>query len=202
VSRLERFTYFERVVHWTLGLSFLYLLMTGLAFSHPRLFWITVLSGGGQTARFLHPWIGMLFSVSLGSMFFIWAKDMRLESNDREWLMAVRAYATRQKDGVPPAGKYNAGQKLFFWLQSLLGVLFVATGLLLWFPESFGSELLNTMRLLHFAAALAGGLLLILHVYLGTVAYPGTARGMIDGKVTTAWARLHHPRWSGERVER
>ena len=47
----------------------------------------------------------------------------------------------------------------------------------------------------------SGGLLLILHVYLGTVAYPGTARGMIDGKVTTAWARLHHPRWSGERVE-
>ena len=72
----------------------------------------------------------------------------------------------------------------------------------LWFPESFGAGLVNTMRLLHYAAALAGGLLLILHVYLGTVAYPGTARGMIDGKVTTAWARLHHPRWSGERVER
>ena len=86
-------------------------------------------------------------------------------------------------------------------MQSLLGVVFVATGLLLWFPESFGPGLLNTMRLLHYAAALSGGLLLILHVYLGTVAYPGTARGMIDGKVTTAWARLHHPRWSGERVE-
>jgi cytochrome b subunit of formate dehydrogenase len=53
------------------------------------------------------------------------------------------------------------------------------------------------MRLLHYAAALAGGLLLIVHVYLGTVAYPGTARGMIEGTVTTAWARLHHSRWSG-----
>ena len=105
MSRIERFTYFERVVHWALGLSFVYLLFTGLAFSHPRLFWITVLSGGGQTARFLHPWIGVLFSVSLGSMFFIWAKDMRLEGDDRAWMKAIRAYATRQKDGVPPAGK-------------------------------------------------------------------------------------------------
>jgi cytochrome b subunit of formate dehydrogenase len=42
---------------------------------------------------------------------------------------------------------------------------------------------------------MGGGLLLIVHVYLGTVAYPGTARGMIDGKVTRRWAALHHPRW-------
>ena len=125
MSRIERFTYFERVVHWTLGLSFVYLLLTGLAFSHPRLFWITVLSGGGQTARFLHPWIGVLFSMSLGIMFFIWAKDMRLEGNDRAWLKAIRAYATRQKDGVPPAGKYNAGQKLFFSATEAGDTLFI-----------------------------------------------------------------------------
>jgi formate dehydrogenase subunit gamma len=112
-------------------------------------------------------------------------------------LAAIKHYAAHEHDKVPPAGKYNAGQKLFFWVQSLLGIVFVATGLLLWFPESFGAGLLNTMRLLHYAAALAGGLLLIVHVYLGTVAYPGTARGMIEGTVTTAWARLHHSRWSG-----
>ena len=53
-----------------------------------------------------------------------------------------------------------------------------------------------TARLLHYVAALVGGgLLLVLHVYLGTVAYPGTARGMIDGRVTRRWAQLHHPRW-------
>ena len=206
MSRLERFTYFERVVHWTLGLSFLYLLMTGLAFSHPRLFWITVLSGGGQTARFLHPWIGMLFSVSLGSMFFIWAKDMRLESNDREWLMAVRAYATRQKDGVPPAGKYNAGQKLFFWAMTVLGVVHLASGIPLWMPAGvlgigpFYGGTVNTMRLLHYATTVGGGGLLIVHVYLGTLAYPGTLGAMLHGRVSRGWARLHHPRWEKEQA--
>ena len=199
---LLRFTFLHRVVHWVVGMTFVVLLLTGLAFSYPSLFWLTTLLGGGPAARVLHPQIGAVFGVGLLVMFVLWVRDMFLDAPDRQWLGAIKHYAAHEHDKVPPAGKYNAGQKLFFWLQSLLGVLFVATGLLLWFPESFGSELLNAMRLLHFAAALAGGLLLILHVYLGTVAYPGTARGMIDGKVTTAWARLHHPRWSGERVER
>ena len=114
---------------------------------------------------------------------------------------AVKHYAMHERDKVPPAGKYNAGQKLFFWFQSLLGVLFVVTGLLLWFPEYFGAGLLNTSRLVHYVSTLGGGLLLIVHVYLGTVAYPGTARGMIDGKVTSTWARHHHPRWSDDRVD-
>ena len=78
MSRIERFAYRERVIHWVLGLSFVFLLLTGLAFSHPRLFWITTLVGGGQTARWLHPWIGLLFSASVVAMLFLWAKDMGL----------------------------------------------------------------------------------------------------------------------------
>ena len=70
------------------------------------------------------------------------------------------------------------------------------------FPELFTAQVLNAMRLLHYLATLGGGLFLIVHVYLGTVAYPGTARGMIDGKVTPEWARLHHTRWTGERAQR
>ncbi len=58
-GELQRFTYLERLVHWAVGLSFVFLLLTGLAFSHPRLFWLTTLVGGGPTARILHPWIGM-----------------------------------------------------------------------------------------------------------------------------------------------
>ena len=199
---LLRFSFLQRAVHWVVGVTFVVLLLTGLAFSYPSLFWLTTLAGGGPAARALHPQIGAVFGVGLVFMFVLWVRDMFLNSPDRQWLGAIKHYVAHEHDKVPPAGKYNAGQKLFFWLQSLLGVVFAATGLLLWFPESFGSGLLNTMRLLHYVAALGGGLLLIVHVYLGTVAYPGTARGMIDGKVTIAWARLHHPRWSGDRVER
>ena len=198
---LPRFSFLERVVHWVVGVTFLVLLLTGLAFSYPSLFWLTMFVGGGPAARVLHPQVGVLFGVGLLVMFVLWVRDMFLDAPDKQWLRAVKHYAAHEHDKVPPAGKYNAGQKMFFWLQSVLGVLFVVTGVLLWFPEYFGAGLLNSARLLHYVGALGGGLLLIVHVYLGTVAYPGTARGMIDGKVTEAWARHHHPRWSRDRVD-
>lgn len=198
---LRRFTFLERIVHWVVGVTFVLLLLTGLAFSYPSLFWLTALLGGGPSARAMHPLVGALFGVGLLFMFGLWVRDMFLDRQDREWLGAIKHYAAHERDKVPPAGKYNAGQKMFFWVQSVLGVVFVVTGILLWFPASFSAGLLNTARLLHYAATLGGGLFLIVHVYLGTVAYPGTARSMIDGKVTPAWARLHHPRWSGERAD-
>jgi formate dehydrogenase subunit gamma len=199
---LHRFSFVERIVHWVVGLTFLVLLGTGLAFAYPSLFWLTMFLGGGPAARVLHPQIGVLFGVGILFMFGLWVRDMFLDRQDRAWLGAIKHYATHDRDKVPPAGKYNAGQKLFFWVQSVLGIVFMVTGGLMWFPESFGAAWLNTARLLHYASTLGGGLFLIVHVYLGTVAYPGTARGMIEGKVTPAWAKLHHPRWSGDRIDR
>ena len=198
-SELQRFTFVERLVHWTVGVSFAMLLMTGLAFSYPSLFWLTTLFGGGPAARVLHPWTGVVLVVSLVLMFAIWWKDMFFAESDARWMRAVRHYAVQDEAKVPAVGKYNAGQKIFFWLQSLLGVVFLVTGVPLWLPDSFGADLLLVMRLLHFIAAVAGGLLLIVHTYLGTVAFPGTARGMLWGSVTREWANLHHALWARER---
>lgn len=192
---LRRFTYLERLVHWVVGVTFVILLLSGLAFSYPSLFWLTTLLGGGPAARVLHPWIGAAFGVGMVFMLVLWIRDMFLDHQDWLWLGSVQDYAAHRHDKVPPAGKYNAGQKVFFWAQGLLAILFVVTGVLLWMPDRFGSGVLSVSRLLHYTGALGGGLLLIVHVYLGTVAYPGTARGMIDGKVTRRWAAMHHPRW-------
>lgn len=197
---LQRFDFTERIVHWVVGVTFVLLLATGLAFAYPALFWLTALLGGGPSARVLHPWVGVVFGVGMVFMIAIWIRDMFLSDTDWRWLRAVRAYATRDSANVPPAGKYNAGQKMFFWFQGVLAVVFVVSGVPLWFPESFGSGLLQWMRLAHYFATLGGGLLLIVHVYLGTIAYPGTARAMIDGTVTERWARHHHPGWHEEQT--
>lgn len=199
---IRRFTYVERIVHWAIGTSFVVLLLTGLAFSYPALFWITTLVGGGANARLLHPWVGAIFTIALVAMFAVWLRDMVMDADDWAWLRAVRHYAARRHEHVPAAGKYNAGQKAFFWLQSVIGLVLVVSGVPLWFPEgmlgvTFDPSLLQVMRVLHYVGGLGGGLLLIVHVYLGTAAYPGTARGMIDGRVTRRWARHHHPRWDG-----
>ena len=204
-GHLERFTYPERVVHWVAGLSFVFLLLTGLAFSHPRLFWITSLVGGGSTARFLHPWMGVLFTGSMAIMFLMWAKDMAIHDRDRTWLKALKHYAVHDKDKVPPAGKYNAGQKLFFWSMALFGMAYLVTGLPMWMPGGalglgpFYGGVVNGMRLIHYLVTVLGGLLLIVHVYLGTIAYPGTLGGMLHGSVSRSWAKLHHPLWQKEK---
>ena len=61
---LRRFSFLERIVHWVVGVTFVVLLLTGLAFSYPSLFWLTTLIGGGPAARVLHPQIGAIFAVS------------------------------------------------------------------------------------------------------------------------------------------
>jgi formate dehydrogenase subunit gamma len=195
---LLRFTYRERLIHWLVGLSLVYLLLTGMAFAHAKLFWMLSLVGGAPTARWVHPWVGVVFVVGIVLMFFTWVKDMYLGASDREWFKALPYYARHEKDKVPPSGKYNAGQKGFFWAMTILGALHLITGLPLWFPHTFGLGLVPAMRFLHYFVTLPSLLLLLLHVYLGTVLFPGTARGMLYGTVTRAWARLHHPLWARE----
>jgi formate dehydrogenase subunit gamma len=137
-------------------------------------------------------------------MILVWARDMWIDLGDREWLKSIRYYVIHDKDKVPPAGKYNAGQKLFFWAMGLLGVSYLVSGVPLWMPGGvlglgpFYGDVVNGMRVLHYLTTVAGGLLLIIHVYLGTVAYPGTLGSMLHGSVTRAWAKFHHPRWHKE----
>ncbi len=140
-------------------------------------------------------------------MFMIWVRDMRVDAADRAWLGAIRHYAVHDKDKVPPAGKYNGGQKMFFWGMTVFGVLYLVTGIPMWVPAGvlgvgpFYGGVVNASRLLHYLVTIGGGLLLIVHVYLGTVAYPGTLGAMLHGSVTRGWAKLHHPLWHGERSE-
>jgi formate dehydrogenase subunit gamma len=149
--------------------------------------------------------MGVLFTGSMAIMFLIWAKEMLIQDHDRAWLKAIKHYAVHDKDKVPPAGKYNAGQKLFFWSMALLGIAYVVSGVPMWLPGGvlgvgpFYGGVVNSMRLVHYLSTVAGGGLLIVHVYLGTIAYPGTLRGMLHGSVTRAWAKLHHPLWQKEK---
>lgn len=201
-GEVERFSFSERIVHWVAAVTFVVLLFSGLALSYPSLYWMTALLGGPEATRVLHPWIGAVFTVSLLVMIVLWVKDMGLTETDREWLASVKHYAMHESDEVPPAGKYNAGQKLFFWAMVVLGVLLLVSGIVLWFPESFPRWLRATSRFAHFAAALGGGLFMIVHIYLGTIALPGTARGMLFGRVSRAWARHHHMLWYRDEAER
>lgn len=197
-SRILRFSYYERVVHWVVAFSFIYLMLTGLALWSPRLYWLAAVMGGGETVRAWHPWAGVVFSVAFGLMFVKWLRQMLLDKDDRKWLRMAHRYARHQAEGLPEAGRYNAGQKMMFWMQGLLCVILLLSGLVLWWPESMSRGLRLASIVVHSAAAVLSIAGLIVHFYMATFATPGSLRSMILGWVTPEWAKTHHPKWYQE----
>jgi formate dehydrogenase subunit gamma len=197
-ERIDRFTVHERVAHWLAALSFLYAAFTGLALWSPRLFWLSAVFGGGETVRAWHPWGGLIFALVLCWMFRNWAVEMRLDADDRIWLKNARRYATHDEEGLPEAGRFNAGQKMLFWMQSVCAIFLFLSGIVLWFPDAMPRSLRLAAILIHPAAAVLsiGGI--IVHIYMGTAAVPEAFRGMIQGQVRGAWAASHHPKWYRE----
>ena len=115
---------------------------------------------------------------------------------DRRWMRRIRQYATNE-EGVEPedVGFFNAGQKLYFWLIALSAILFLITGLLMWFDNVTPRWVVAVSLVIHDLAALLMLAGFIIHVYEGTAHQPGTFRSMMDGTVTERWAWTHHPGW-------
>lgn len=195
---IQRFTLRERIVHWSVALSFVVLTLTGLAFFSPKLFWLTSLFGGGQFSRILHPWVGVFFAVVFLALGVPWLRDMMVKPWDRQWLAHWRDYLTHREDVLPEAGRFNAGQKSLFWTQAVSGLLLLLSGIPLWFPQSFSLGLKGWSILIHEAAALAAIVAFIAHIYMALFQVPGALKGMTRGIVTRGWARVHHPRWYRE----
>ncbi len=116
---IPRYSFGERVNHWIGALSYTFALITGLAFWSPYLYWLAAMVGGGATARFVHPWFGLIFSVSLCWTFVEWHRDMEVNDDDRAWAKAMPYYIQNEDDKLPPVGRFNFGQKLIllgnFW---------------------------------------------------------------------------------------
>ncbi|MGH9662349.1 MAG: formate dehydrogenase subunit gamma [Bryobacteraceae bacterium] len=202
MRKILRYTLAERVVHWIAGLSYVYLLISGLAFFTPLLYWLTILLGGGPTARAWHPWAGLLFTAATVWMFAKWRDDMRLTEADRAWNRAIGRYIRNEDEGLPAIGRFNPGQKALFWVMFGGGLALLASGVVLWFSEMLPwswRALRYAAVLAHAAAALLtiGGF--IVHVYMGTAVVRGGFTSIVRGEVTEEWARTHHPLWLRDR---
>jgi formate dehydrogenase subunit gamma len=196
--RIIRFSATERIVHWLVALSFVYVALTGLSMWSPRLFWLSTLFGGGTTASAWHPWGGVFFVTAFLTMFVSWMRQMKLDRDDRKWLARSHRYAVHDHASLPDAGRFNGGQKSLFWIQAAGAVLLLASGLVLWFPESTSRGLREAAILIHPVSAVVSMSGIIIHIYMGTAAVPKALRGMIQGWVTPGWARTHHAKWYRE----
>jgi formate dehydrogenase subunit gamma len=196
---VPRYNLFERIVHWEVTITFVALMLSGMALAYPRLAWLSALLGGGQTMRASHPWIGIAFTVGVLAMLIIWVKPMLIERGDREWVRRLRVYTRDGHNGLD-TGRFNAGQKGYFWFVVVFSVVLFLTGLPLWFPSLLGASGRQWARLLHHISYLLMVAGFIIHVYMSTTFLPGTMSAMTTGKVTRRWAAWHHPRWYREQA--
>jgi formate dehydrogenase subunit gamma len=196
-----RYNLKERLTHWVAAAAYLYLVATGLAFWSPWLFWVAVILGGAPVSRMLHPWAGLIFFSAVWYMYVMWAPQMKHTDADRAWWKAVGYYSRNEDDKMPPAGRYNAGQKLLFWGFFWCAVALLLTGVVLWFPEYIPWKL-RFLRyisvLIHPAAALFTIGLFLIHVYMGVFAERGAFGSVIRGDVSEAFAKRYHPTWYRE----
>jgi formate dehydrogenase subunit gamma len=201
---LLRHSLSTRVLHWAVAIFFILSLLTGLAIYTPWLFaWISPAFGGGARTRELHPWFSIAFVVFFAVQFVNWLARMTWSKSDGIWLRSINEYV-RNKGTVEPENVafFNAGQKMYFWAIAVSSIVFVATGLPMWFPAVFGRIAVAVSYVLHDVAmwVMLGGF--IVHLYQSTISQPGTFRSMMRGTVSKRWAWTHHPAWYREATGR
>ena len=187
--RLYRFSFWERLIHLVTVASFLTLACTGFAATliyQERLagwLWVYHLLGAS------------VFSVGVVLTTLIWARDGCFAAYDCEWVRKMGGYL--QHGAHVPAGRFNAGQKGYFWGVGVLGLAAMVSGMLLAWPV-LPREYQAIALLLHRYGALAFVFSALGHLYLTTGGNPGTWQAMVTGWVDAKWAEHHHPVWYGQ----
>jgi formate dehydrogenase subunit gamma len=201
---VSRYRGFTRINHWVTALSLILLLLSGLAFFSPSLYFLTGLFGGGQTARWLHPIIGVVLFFSFLVLFLqLWRLNLP-RPEDATWVGNIGEVMRGQEENLPELGKYNAGQKFVFWGMAGLIVVLIGSGIMIWeeyFPDLVTIPVRRVALLVHSVAAVLIILLFILHVY-AAIWTRGTIRAMTRGSVSGGWAYKHHRKWLRELAER
>ena len=208
---IERFNAVERVSHWVVAISFIFLALSGIVImwgKHIILPWLgyTGFSWLTIVSKNIHNFVGPLFIFSLVVMFLIYVKDNFFQAGDGAWLARGGGMLSGKE---MPSGRFNAGEKLWFWIGIVvLGALVSVTGLILDFPNwNQGREIMQQANVIHAIAAVLFIGLGMGHAYMGTLMVQGAWTAMKTGYVDETWAKEHHSLWyeevkAGRRPER
>ena len=177
------------------GICFILLALSGLAFFHPAFFPLTQLFGGGPWTRILHPYIGVVMMLFFIMMFLRFWRLNVMEQRDVEWLKNVNKMIDGNDHDMPEQGKYNGGQKVLFWGLVVGMLALTAAGVAMWRAWlHLPVDMVRVASVVHAAAAVWMIGLIIMHVY-AAIWTRGTIRAMLYGTVTRAWAKQHHRGW-------
>jgi len=202
---VTRFADLERMSHWLLAVSFIILAVTGLNITYGKYFLLPVLGKSAfadiaATGKWLHSYVSFAFMAGLVMILIMWIKDNLPDKYDLEWL--AKGGGMFVKGVHPPAKKFNAGQKIIFWLVIWGGLGLSATGIAMLFPFQIdfpaGMEPIQQMQFAttwHAIIALVMVIVAIAHIYIGTLGMEGAFDAMGSGEVDENWAKEHHSVW-------
>jgi len=197
-NKVMRWTAFDRTLHWFVAILFILLAITGLSILYGRAVVMPVMGKEGfaayaEFAKNVHNYLGPFFVAGLAVMLLVWIKEHAFTKMDWEWVKRGGGYFGKAH---PHAGKVNAGEKVWFWLLFVLGIVLSASGLILNFPN-FGFER-ETMQISNILHIISGVLLVgvsLGHIYIGTIGNEASFEGMLTGYVDEVWAKQHHDLW-------
>ncbi len=116
----------------------------------------------------------------------------RFGPHDRVWLRA--ALRRDRRPASRPAGKFNAGQKLYAaWIAGAT-LAMLGTGLLMWFTHLTPLVWRTAATFVHDWLALTAGIVLAGHIGMA-LADPEARRGLRTGSVRREWAEREHSLW-------
>ena len=211
-QQVQRFNSVERFANLLAATAFIILALTGLNITYGRYFLLPLMGAEtftafAQWAKYFHNYMSFAFVLGIVLMFAQWVFFNIPSIRDIQWIA--------QGGGIfgkahPPAAKFNAGQKLIFWVTILGGALMAGTGYAMMFPfyQAPGSlaEYSGTMQGLQFVTFLHGLFAVLMiamifgHIYIGTIGMQGAFWSMGTGKVDTNWAKQHHSVWADKVV--
>src|ERR1700736_1142627 len=199
-DRIVRYTAGTRINHWIVAISFVLLALSGLALFHPALFWLTNLFGGGPWTRILHPFIGCVMVAAFYLLCVQVWRDNNMQQRDWIWLRKINDVVGNREENLPDVGRYNAGQKLLFFVVVICLIGLLLSGIVIWrvyFSEYFTIGLIRFAALLHAVCGFVLICAIIVHIY-AAIWVKGSIRAMTRGTVTRGWAWKHHHAWFRE----
>ena len=203
---IVRFNAFERFTHWMTATCFIILAITGLNITFGRSLLLPLMSpqaftNWSEVAKYAHNFVSFPFTIGVVLMFLIWIGGNIPNRVDVEWL--------KRGGGIvgydhPPASRFNAGQKVIYWIVVLGGAAVAISGYLLLFPfyGQFTVQGMQTAQMVHSIVAVLFVAVMLAHIYIGTIGMEGAFEAMGTGEVDVNFAREHHSLWAEEELSK
>ncbi len=226
-TTITRFVAVERFGHWLLAVSFIILSLTGLNILYGRYVLRPLIGDGAfgfltQVGKYLHNYLAFAFMAGLAMIFIMWVRHNLPHKTDIKW--ALQGGGIFSKKLHPPAKKFNAGQKVIFWLVIICGLSLSLSGWALLFPFTthffgdtfafvnalFATDLPANLSVIqeqqlnslwHAIMAVFMTCVILAHIYIGSVGMEGAFDAMGSGEVDLNWAKEHHSLWVEEHLE-